>query len=165
MSYCLGAQVSVSGPGSARNETVTALRTAGADPQPDGSFHERVVAVVPGQFTRFPRDERRLGHELGNRTTMRLRGVDQERVAEIHGAGRSRCRHLRQAVPEVLIRRPGKPRILLSRFQRLGEGRHHFEEISDDAVVGHFEDGRLGILVDGHDALRSLHADQVLDRP
>ena len=38
-----------------------------------------------------------------------------------------------------------------------------FEEIADDAVIRDLEDGRIFILIDGHDALRAFHADQVLD--
>ena len=53
--------------------------------------------------------------------------------------------------------------LLLCRFHCLGEGRDHFHEVADDAVVGDFKDGGLGVLVDGDDALRGLHADQVLD--
>jgi hypothetical protein len=32
------------------------------------------------------------------------------------------------------------------------------EQVADDLVVGELEDGRLGILVDGHDGPRGLHA-------
>ena len=39
-----------------------------------------------------------------------------------------------------------------------------FEQIADDAVVGDFEDRRVGILVDRDDRPRALHADDVLDR-
>ena len=37
------------------------------------------------------------------------------------------------------------------------------EEVSDESVVGHLEDGRLGVLVDSHNGLGVLHAGQVLD--
>src|SRR5687767_8516889 len=50
----------------------------------------------------------------------------------------------------------------LSEF--LGQGRNHFERIPDDAVRGDLEDGRVRILVDGHDDLRGRHARQMLDR-
>ena len=33
----------------------------------------------------------------------------------------------------------------------------------DDAVVGDLEDRRVGVLVDGDDGARALHADEVLD--
>eukprot|EP01022_Parablepharisma_sp_SALTPOND_P004193 TRINITY_DN118_c0_g1_i10.p1 TRINITY_DN118_c0_g1~~TRINITY_DN118_c0_g1_i10.p1 ORF type:complete len:1227 (-),score=392.65 TRINITY_DN118_c0_g1_i10:741-4421(-) len=46
----------------------------------------------------------------------------------------------------------------------LDQLRHDLEEIADDAVVSHREDGRFFILVDGHDDLGVLHAGQVLDR-
>src|SRR6185369_14055005 len=38
------------------------------------------------------------------------------------------------------------------------------EQVADDAVVGHFEDRRVGVLVDGNDGARTLHADQMLNR-
>src|SRR5580658_3073854 len=43
-----------------------------------------------------------------------------------------------------------------------GQRRDDFEEVADDSVVGHFEDGRVFIFIDGDDALRAFHADQVL---
>src|SRR5262245_1004791 len=46
----------------------------------------------------------------------------------------------------------------------LDDRRNDLEEIADDAVVGHFEDGRVGILVDRDDGAGALHADEVLDR-
>src|SRR5713101_9156417 len=49
-------------------------------------------------------------------------------------------------------------------FQSFGEGGHDFEDIADDAVVGNFEDGSVGILVDGDDGAGAFHADDVLDR-
>lgn len=36
-------------------------------------------------------------------------------------------------------------------LQLLFQQRHHFEKVTDNSVGGHFEDGRLGILVDGDD--------------
>jgi len=53
--------------------------------------------------------------------------------------------------------------LLTSRLHRLGERRDDFHEIADNAVVGGFEDGRAGVLVDGHHALRAFDADQVLN--
>ncbi|KAH9399970.1 hypothetical protein TYRP_017540 [Tyrophagus putrescentiae] len=50
--------------------------------------------------------------------------------------------------------------LLLNLFVDL---RHGLKEARDQAQVGHLEDGRLGVLVDGHDGLRVLHAGQVLD--
>ena len=45
--------------------------------------------------------------------------------------------------------------ILALSFERtlkfLGQGGNDLEEISHDAVRGHFEDGRIGVFVDGHD--------------
>src|SRR5215207_855528 len=37
-------------------------------------------------------------------------------------------------------------------------------QVADDAEVGQLEDRGLGVLVDGHDGLRGLHAGAVLDR-
>ena len=37
-------------------------------------------------------------------------------------------------------------------------------QVADHAEVGQLEDRRLGVLVDGHDRLRGLHAGAVLDR-
>src|SRR5207245_6406532 len=47
-------------------------------------------------------------------------------------------------------------------FEFFGEGRDNLEYIADDAVVGHFEDGSVGVLVDGHNRARALHPDHVL---
>src|SRR4030095_12664489 len=44
------------------------------------------------------------------------------------------------------------------------EGRYDFEEIAHDPVVGHFEYGRIFVLVDCNYRLGSFHADEVLDR-
>src|SRR5882757_4377346 len=42
--------------------------------------------------------------------------------------------------------------------------RQRLVEIGDQAVVGHLEDRRLLVLVDGHDNFRILHAGEMLDR-
>src|SRR5512144_1213772 len=39
-----------------------------------------------------------------------------------------------------------------------------FMDVADDAVGRDVEDGRVGILIDGHDYFRRLHAGHVLDR-
>src|SRR5882762_38793 len=49
-------------------------------------------------------------------------------------------------------------------LQLFGERGHDFEDVTNDAVVGDFEDRRVLILVDGHDGARALHADDVLNR-
>ena len=49
-------------------------------------------------------------------------------------------------------------------FDSLSQRRNNFEEIADDAVVGYLKDWRFGILVDRDNALRALHADEVLNR-
>src|SRR6267378_899201 len=43
------------------------------------------------------------------------------------------------------------------------EGGNDLEEIADDTHVGDAEDRRVGVLVDGDDVPRALHADDVLD--
>ncbi|EAU69294.1 hypothetical protein STIAU_7966 [Stigmatella aurantiaca DW4/3-1] len=48
-------------------------------------------------------------------------------------------------------------------MKRLAQLGQHLEEVRHEAVIGHLEDGGLGVLVDGHDGLRALHARQVLD--
>src|SRR5712664_2936767 len=49
-------------------------------------------------------------------------------------------------------------------FHTSGAAGHDFEDVADDAVLGDFEDGGVGILVDGDDGARALHADDVLNR-
>lgn len=49
------------------------------------------------------------------------------------------------------------------RLKLLCEFGHSFEEICDDAVVGHLEDGSLRVFVDGYDGLGVFHAGQVLN--
>src|SRR5690606_4516501 len=44
------------------------------------------------------------------------------------------------------------------------ELRNDVEQVAHQAVVGHREDRRFRVLVDGDDGLRVLHAGQVLDR-
>src|SRR5215204_7519705 len=46
----------------------------------------------------------------------------------------------------------------------LGELGQDLVEVADDPEVGELEDRGVGVLVDRHDVLRSLHADLVLDR-
>src|SRR3954452_8190120 len=48
-------------------------------------------------------------------------------------------------------------------LHRVGQLRQDLVEVADDAEVGELEDRRVGVLVDGHDVLRGLHADLVLD--
>ncbi len=50
-------------------------------------------------------------------------------------------------------------------FQLLDDERDYLEKVPDDAVVGHLEDGGVRVIVDGDDAVRGLHAGQVLDGP
>src|SRR6185503_14643577 len=46
----------------------------------------------------------------------------------------------------------GVERTLVELLDRLGQRRHDLEQVAHDAVVGNLEDGRIGVLVDGHDA-------------
>src|SRR5437667_9401027 len=50
---------------------------------------------------------------------------------------------------------------LLELLDELGDDLEH---VADDAEIRHLKDRRVGVGVDGHDRLRSLHAGQVLDR-
>mmetsp|Transcript_28681 Transcript_28681/g.60422 ORF Transcript_28681/g.60422 Transcript_28681/m.60422 type:complete len:395 (+) Transcript_28681:63-1247(+) len=52
---------------------------------------------------------------------------------------------------------------LLLAWELFRELRDDFEEVSDQSVVCDLEDGRLWVLVDGHDGFAVLHACQVLD--
>src|SRR5215471_1732224 len=52
---------------------------------------------------------------------------------------------------------------LLCLLQLFGQGRHDFEDVSDHAVVGKFEDGRVLVLIDGDDGAGAFHADDMLD--
>src|SRR4051812_47291220 len=54
--------------------------------------------------------------------------------------------------------------LALAGLHRLGQLRQDLVEVADDAEVGELEDRGVGVLVDGHDVLRGLHADLVLDR-
>src|SRR3954469_1653287 len=53
---------------------------------------------------------------------------------------------------------------LLAGGDLLGRGRDDGVQVTDDPEVGELEDRGLGVLVDGHDGLRGLHAGPVLDR-
>ncbi len=50
----------------------------------------------------------------------------------------------------------------LENSQFLRHFRHSFEQVGHEPVVRHLEDGRLRVLVDGHDRLGVLHAGQML---
>src|SRR6185295_5585556 len=49
-----------------------------------------------------------------------------------------------------------------SALERGRQRRDYLKQVADDAVVGDFENGRIGILVDCDDRVRSIHADQML---
>ncbi len=48
-------------------------------------------------------------------------------------------------------------------LQGFDEGGDDLKQIADDAVVGNFEDGSVGVLVDGDHGARAFHPDDVLD--
>ena len=52
--------------------------------------------------------------------------------------------------------------ILQLRLRRLIHRRHYIKQITDDAIVGHAENGCFTIFVDGDDHLARTHAGQVL---
>src|SRR5690606_31032982 len=87
-----------------------------------------------------------------------------------HAAMRKGLRNETFQGPPLRLRGPGElpcpapgDRSALELLEPLAELGEHLEEVGDQPVVGHLEDGRLGVLVDGHDGLASLHAGEVLD--
>src|SRR5262249_53764867 len=54
--------------------------------------------------------------------------------------------------------------VLPASLQGVDEGRDHLVDVADDAEVADREDRGFGVLVDGDDVLRALHADHVLRR-
>src|SRR4029450_5470080 len=60
---------------------------------------------------------------------------------------------------------PRAPWCALAGGDLLGGGRDDGVQVAHDTEVGQLEDRGLGVLVDGHDGLRGLHAGAVLDRP
>src|SRR5215813_9364826 len=48
-------------------------------------------------------------------------------------------------------------------LQLFGQGGHDFEDVSDHAVVGNFEDWRVLVLIDGDDGAGAFHADDRLE--
>src|SRR5690554_683679 len=68
----------------------------------------------------------------------------------------------RSAAPKKsLLRRLSENGLLLN---LVGQFRQGFEQIRDQAIIGHLEDGGVGIFVDGNDHFGILHARQMLDR-
>jgi hypothetical protein len=51
----------------------------------------------------------------------------------------------------------------LGLFQRFGQRGHDLENVADYAVIGDLENGRVLILVDGHNRPRALHSHDVLN--
>src|SRR5487761_1525987 len=49
-------------------------------------------------------------------------------------------------------------------FERLVKRRNDFEQIADQAVIGHLEEWRFFVLVDRDDDLGIFHAGEMLDR-
>src|SRR3989304_6106342 len=72
---------------------------------------------------------------------------------------------LRQGPRALSARRacPSKARHKSSFFEFLDQFRDHLEQIAHDAVIGHLEDRRFLVLVDGDDHPAVLHPGQVLD--
>src|SRR4051812_17500265 len=54
--------------------------------------------------------------------------------------------------------------LALAGLHRLGQLGQDLVQVADDAEVRELEDRGVGVLVDGHDVLRGLHAHLVLDR-
>src|ERR1700685_3167328 len=79
-----------------------------------------------------------------------------------NGEQLSRTRHVRPPTEADSITAAASG--LLCFFEFFGECGDDFEEVADDAVVGYFEDGRVGVFVDRYDGARALHAHNVLDR-
>ena len=48
-------------------------------------------------------------------------------------------------------------------LQLLNHHRHHPEQVAHDAVGGRLKDGRVGVVINGDNHVRGLHACQVLD--
>jgi len=59
--------------------------------------------------------------------------------------------------------RPAGSADLFCLFDSFDQLRHDLEQVADDAVIGDFENRSVGVLIDGDDRARSLHADQVLN--
>jgi len=51
----------------------------------------------------------------------------------------------------------------LSRTKRPRQGRDNLEKIAEEAVIAFLENGRIGIVVDGHDYLGCLHDRKMLN--
>ena len=49
-------------------------------------------------------------------------------------------------------------------FDFLDQRRNYFEQVADNAVIRHFKNRRVSVLINGDDGLCAFHADQVLDR-
>src|SRR5262249_50169398 len=66
----------------------------------------------------------------------------------------SSCSASCRSMTELLLALPG--------FDRLGQLGQDLQRVADDAQVGHLQDWRVTILVDGDDHLRTLHAHRML---
>src|SRR5947209_1596161 len=68
------------------------------------------------------------------------------------------------AIPSMIRLSGGTIGLSLS-LQDLGhQRRDYLEQIADNPIIGHFKNRRVGVLVDGHNDLRSFHPHQVLNR-
>lgn len=48
-------------------------------------------------------------------------------------------------------------------FNLFNQGRNNLEQVAHHAISRNLENGRFGILIDGHDRTRTLHANLMLD--
>ena len=79
------------------NESLSQVRwfRLGQSP-PDCLLHQRIISVIPKQYQWRLGIQRRLGHEARSQTAMRLRCVDQKRMAKEHCARSAGRSHLRK---------------------------------------------------------------------
>src|SRR5688572_16820274 len=54
-------------------------------------------------------------------------------------------------------------RLRLRLLHRFGQRRHNLERVPNNAVVGHLENWRVPVLVDGNDCARRAHAGEMLN--
>jgi hypothetical protein len=70
-------------------------RSVFPESQPDGYLDRQVSAILPMEAEWFSRVQGRLRHEAWHRTAVLLRGMDQERMAQIGRTGFARRQGLR----------------------------------------------------------------------
>src|SRR5438094_550826 len=86
----------------------------------------------------------------------------------VAGTGLRPLFDLNHALSPALPSACGQSRLALFLTSNFAEFRRQFRkrlvQIGDEPNVGHLEDGRLFVLVDGHNDLRILHTGEMLDR-